>query len=157
RRSGKPPVWYLRIVSSPGDWIGNGRTYSYGRMNLKAHPNPRGVTVTVGDMNRNRDNNSWSLKFCASTPVLEVGMYEAKRLWTSGDAPGLEVLHDFRVFHCNLGKFRVWEITVADGRVTKLAIDFIQHVEGGPALCGSLRINSSFEAAVPVSTGNPGE
>lgn len=44
------------------------------------------------------------------------------------------------------GEFVVWELEVADGRIVRLAVDFVQRSEEvGPPLVGRLRVNSGFE------------
>jgi len=136
-RSGSP-VSYLRAVSSKGDYIGQGKSYSYDGTAMTVRGHQRGATVTVG---------GWTLNFGGRDKrSLEVGEYDgAKRFPFSGDAPGLEFYGNGRGCNTLAGKFVVWEFEVKGNEVVRLAIDFIQRgEEKGPPLYGSLRINSSF-------------
>jgi hypothetical protein len=139
-RSGAP-VSFLRVVSSKGDYIGQGKSYSYGGEDLTVRTNNRGVTVNVGNF------TGWTLNFGGpGNRFLDVGEYDgAKRFPFSGDAPGIEFSGNGRGCNMVAGKFVVWEIEVKGNEVVRLAIDFIQHCEGKmPPLYGTLRVNSSF-------------
>jgi hypothetical protein len=139
-RSGAP-VSSLRVVSTKGDYIGQGESYSYGGNELTVQTNGRGVTVNVGGP------GGWTLNFGGpGNRFLEVGEYDgAKRFPFSGDAPGIEFYGNGRGCNIIAGKFVVWEIEVKGNQVVRLAIDFIQRCEEKmPPLYGSLRINSSF-------------
>jgi V8-like Glu-specific endopeptidase len=132
------PVSSLRVVSSKGDYIGQGQSYSYEGEELVARPTNRGVTLNV---------DGWMVNFGGpGNRFLEVGEYvNAKRHPFSGDAPGLEFFGKGRGANQLSGKFVVWELEVKGNEVVRLAIDFIQQCEGTqPPLYGSLRINSSF-------------
>ena len=63
------------------------------------------------------------------------------------DIPGLNFSGNGRGSNTLSGKFVVWEFVVKDGKVTSLAIDFVQYSEGNKAkpLVGMLRYNSSFK------------
>ena len=139
-RSGAP-VSSLRVVSSKGDYIGQGNNYSYVGEDLTARTNHRGVTISVGSP------GGWTLHFGGpGNRFLDVGEYDgAKRFPFSGQAPGIEFTGHGRGCNRIAGKFVVWEIEVKGNQVVRLAIDFIQRCEENmPPLYGSLRINSSF-------------
>jgi hypothetical protein len=139
-RSGAP-VSALRVVSSKGDYIGQGQSYSYAGNDLTVQTNPRGVTVNVGGP------GGWTLHFGGpGNRFLDVGEYDgAKRFPFSGDAPSIEFYGNGRGCNMIAGKFVVWEIEVKGNQVVRLAIDFIQRCEEKmPPLYGSLRTNSSF-------------
>jgi hypothetical protein len=139
-RSGAP-ISYLRVVSSKGDYIGQGKSYSYGGEDLTVRTNHRGVMINVGNL------GGWMLQFGGpGNRFLDVGEYDgAKRFPFSGEAPGIEFMGNGRACNMIAGKFVVWEIEVKGTQVVRLAIDFIQRCEEkGPPLYGSLRINSSF-------------
>jgi hypothetical protein len=139
-RSGAP-VSSLRVVSTKGDFIGQGESYSYSGDDLTAQTNQRGVTVQAEGF------GGWTLNFGGpGNHFLEVGEYDgAKRFPFSGDAPGLEFYGKGRGANTLSGKFVVWELEVKGNQVVRLAIDFIQNCEEKqPPLYGSLRINSSF-------------
>jgi hypothetical protein len=136
-RSGTP-VSSLRVVSSKGDYIGQGKSYSYAGEDLTTRTNHRGVTVNVG---------GWFLNVGGpGNRFLEVREYEgARRVPFSEDAPGLEFFGNGRGCNRLAGKFVVWELEVKGNQVVRLAIDFIQRCEETqPPLYGSLRINSTF-------------
>src|SRR5262249_13567704 len=139
-RSGAP-VSFLNVISSKGDYIGQGKSYSYAGNDLTAQTNPRGVTINVGDF------GNLTLHFGGPrNRFLEVREFDAaKRLPSSGDAQGIEFYGNGRGANMIAGKFVVWEIEVKGNQVVRLAIDFIQRCEEKmPPLYGSLRINSSF-------------
>jgi hypothetical protein len=132
------PVSYLRAVSSPGDFIGQGKSYSYRGEELMLRRFPRGVMINVG---------GWTVQFGGpNNEFLHVGEYRgAKRFPFSGDSPGIEFFGNGRGSNKIAGKFVVWELDVKGNDVTRLAIDFIQHSEETkPPLYGMIRFNSSF-------------
>jgi S1-C subfamily serine protease len=139
-RSGGP-VSYLRALSKQGDYIGQGKSYSYGGEEMTAHVTPRGVQLQVGGF------GAWMVEFGGpGRRFLEVGEYaDAKRLPFSGDSPGMQFSGNGRACNKLAGKFVVWEIEVRGNEVVRLAVDFIQHCEEKmPPLSGKVRINSSF-------------
>jgi Trypsin-like peptidase domain len=135
------PVSYLRVVSSEGDYIGQGKKYSYTGDDLKAKTNGNLISVDIG-----RDPQ-WVLRF-ASPDIhpLKVGEYfGAKRSLFNENSPGLEFTGEGRGCNQIDGKFVVWEIELNGNEVVRLAIDFVQRCEESmPPLFGSLRINSTY-------------
>ena len=134
------PAGYMKIVSTSGDFIGQGKTYNFDGKQLKMGSNfSGGVSVRV---------DPWVLDVCAAKgEVLKVGEYPgAKRFPFNEQSPGLTFMGDGRASNTSEGKFVVWELEMNGNEVVKCAIDFIQHSEGaGPALVGVVRFNSSFE------------
>jgi len=133
------PVSYLRVVSNPGDFIGQGKAYSYRGDELTVSVGPRAVAVGVG---------GWSIEFAGpGGQPLKVGGYrDAKRYPFNGESPGLNFSGNGRGCNTLAGAFVVWELEVQGDRVVKLAIDFVQLCEcNGPPLTGTLRYNSSFQ------------
>jgi hypothetical protein len=130
---------YLKIVSSPGDFIGQGKTYEYKGDDLKLKKGPRGINVRI---------DGWTLDVGAGKgQMLQAGEYrDAKRFGFGGDSPGLSFSGKGRGSNSLSGEFVVWELEVAEGQITRLAIDFVQRSEGKNApLTGTLRFNSTFE------------
>ncbi len=132
------PVTYLRAVSVTGDYIGQGKNYSYGESEMTARRDFRGVNVAAGGFN-----------FQFGGPAnhfLEAREYlDAKRHPFSGEAPGMEISGNGRASNVLEGKFVVWELAVKGNEVVRLAIDFSQRSEGKmPPFYGKLRINSNF-------------
>jgi hypothetical protein len=135
------PISYLRVISTAGDYIGQGKTYSYSGEALGVRRNDRGVNVAVGGP------FGWQLSFGAPHgQFLEVGEYlDAKRYPFSEASPGIEFSGQGRGCNRISGKFVVWEFEMKGNEVTKLAIDFIQRCEETmPPLYGRLRFQSSF-------------
>ncbi|HTS01482.1 MAG TPA: Calx-beta domain-containing protein, partial [Thermoanaerobaculia bacterium] len=140
-------------TSDPGDYVGGGQSYflTPAEAPFTASASPDGtVTVSLGG------SNWWQLVFAppASAP-LSPGVYEGATRWPfqSPTGAGLDVTATGR--GCNLlsGRFTVLEASVApDGTVTSFAADFEQHCENhSPALIGSIRFNSSFDASARMS------
>jgi hypothetical protein len=135
------PVSYLRAISSKGDYIGQGKTYSYPGEALTIRRNDRGVNISVGGP------LGWQISFGAPHGrFLEVGEYlDAKRFPFSGASPGIEFSGEGRGCNQIAGQFVVWELEFKGNEVTKLAIDFVQRCETKmPPLYGRLRYQSSF-------------
>jgi VCBS repeat-containing protein len=139
-----PGVTSLTMVSEPGDYIGQGQTYSY--------------TPATGTFyaNRNFDNgvsifyagggHNWHLDFAAPfSAALTPGFYANATRWPFQDAsvPGLDVSGDGRGSNTLTGNFTVTEaVYAADGDVLRFAATFEQHSEGiAPALTGTININ----------------
>jgi hypothetical protein len=135
----RAPTYYLYVVSSPGDFVGQGQTYSYRGNEVRVRTNPRGVEVRA---------NGWNL-LCGAAPGwrLTVGEFRgARRHPFSGASPGIEFTGNGRGCNTIAGEFRVWELEVRGNEVVRLAIDFVQRCEEtGPPLYGAVRFNSSFQ------------
>jgi hypothetical protein len=139
----KPPrsavtVSGLRAISSKGDYIGQGKSYSYNGEDLVVRRTDRGVYLTV---------EGWMIQFGGPQgQFLQVAEYaNAKRYPFSGDAPGIEFIGNGRGGNQMAGKFVVWELETRGNQIVKLAIDFVQHCEGTmPPLYGMIRFNSSY-------------
>jgi hypothetical protein len=135
------PISYLRAISSKGDYIGQGKTYSYPGDVLTVRRNDRGVNISVGGL------GGWQISFGAPTgQFLAVGEYlDAKRYPFSGPSPGIEFTGQGRGCNQISGEFVVWELEFKGNEVAKLAIDFVQRCETTmPPLYGRLRYQSSF-------------
>jgi S1-C subfamily serine protease len=133
------PTNYMKLVSSKGDFIGQGKNYDYRGDELVVKRTPRGVNVSV---------DGWTLEVGAPNgQFLQVREYQgAKRFAFSGDSPGLDFSGKGRGSNRLAGEFVVWELELDGDRVVRLAIDFIQRSEErGPPLYGRIRINSSLQ------------
>jgi len=139
-----PGVTSLTMVSQPGDYIGQGQTYSF--------------TPATGTFfaNRNFDNgvsvfysgsgHSWNLGFAAPLDAtLTPGHYANATRWPfqAANVPGLSVSGDGRGSNTLTGNFTVTEaLYAADGKVLRFAASFEQHSEGfAPALTGEINFN----------------
>src|SRR5437867_10215190 len=136
-----PGVTLLTMVSQPGDYIGQGQTYSY---------TPQTGTFTAS---RNFDNGVsvrysggghwWNLDFAAPfDATLTPGYYANATRWPfqASGVPGLNVSGDGRGSNTLTGSFTVTQaLYAADGTVLRFAATFEQHSEGmAPALTGAI-------------------
>jgi hypothetical protein len=138
-KESKTPTSYLKIVSSPGDYIGQGKTYDYKGNELVIKVTPQGLNLTV---------DGWNLDISGPKgQALQVGEYQnAKRYPFNGDSPGLSFYGKGRGNNKIAGEFVVWELEINNGQVVRAAIDFVQRGnESGPPLIGKLRFNSTLE------------
>ncbi len=136
-QSSAVPVTYLRAISTPGDYIGQGKQYSYEGNDLNVQRTNRGVLISV---------DGWRIEFGGpGQQFLEVGEYtNAKRHAFSKDSPGIAF---GKGRGCNQisGEFVVWEIEMKGNEVASLAIDFVQRCEEKmPPLYGMIRYRSSY-------------
>jgi hypothetical protein len=137
---------YLCMTSEPGDWVGNGKQWLQTSGNSTFTVNYRGnggvsVSITTAE-------GDWSLEF--TSPIGEAwvaGLYtDAQRSsFREAGHPGMDVSGMGRGCNTDAGKFELLELTVdTSGNVTSFAINFEQYCDGGPALVGVLRYNSSI-------------
>lgn len=129
----------LRIISTPGDYIGGGKRYDYQRDALKCRVDNGRISVQV---------DGWTLELSPGKGrPIKIGTYDdAMRYPFNDNKPGLSFSGNGRGSNTLTGKFVIWELKMNGIELQELAVDFIQHSEGGPsALAGSLRINSTLE------------
>jgi hypothetical protein len=135
-------ISYLRVQSPPGDWVGQGKTYSYEKDELTFQSwGAGGIRCQVGQV------GNWTLLLGAGQGRnLQVGEYrDAKRHPFSGASPGIEFTGNGRGCNTISGAFRIWELEIDGNAVARLAVDFFQCCEGRkPPLVGMLRYNSHF-------------
>jgi hypothetical protein len=130
---------YLKITSTPGEFIAQGRAYDFQGNQVVITKTPRGVHVAAG---------GWDLDLGAPVgKTLAVGEYlDARRFPFSGAAPGLEFRGNGRVNKSIVGEFVVWELEMNGTQISRLAIDFVQRSdEKSQPLRGKLRFNSNLE------------
>jgi RNA polymerase sigma factor (sigma-70 family) len=168
------PVTCLQIVSKKGDVIGPGESCSYTGKDftvqtsihrisrpgpLPPPPWPKDMTIPViGNSVTIRAGgpgaNEWTLKLERHGRILEVGQGEFEcfdRVPTIADLGAWQARRGLY-----LGRFVVREAEATDQEIARLAIDFILHCHDNvPPLCGSLRVNSSFQSSVPVPGQGP--
>jgi hypothetical protein len=133
------PKSYFKIVSTPGDSIGQGKSYNFPGNQIMTKKTDRGLNISV---------SGWTLEVGARAgQFLQPGEYlGAKRYAFSGNAPGLDFFGQGRVNNTLAGEFVVWELEMNGDQVVRLAIDFVQRSEGkGQPLNGKVRINSTFQ------------
>jgi len=131
---------YLKVLSTSGDYIGQGKRYEYDSKVMDFKPAEGLVSVHV---------DNWRLEIAPGKGrILKVGEYEnAKRYPFNDTMPGINFSGNGRGANAIDGKFVIWEFVIQGGKVTNLAIDFIQRSESKTAapLVGMLRYNSNFK------------
>jgi hypothetical protein len=136
------PVSYLRFESPSGDFIGQGKSYSYEEGDLTLRSYQGGVQCEV------QDPGNWTLLFGAGRGRnLDVAEYRgAKRHPAREESPGIELTGNSRGCGRISGEFRVWEYEQKGNTVVRFAVDFVQRCEETmPPIVGMLRYNSTFD------------
>jgi hypothetical protein len=134
---------YVRIVSPPGEFMGQGGTFAYTGAQIRVSGNPL-PTVMV---HASAAPDVWRLDFApVQANPLGVGEYTGITRQATAQTPGLYVAKSGRLADKTGGSFRVWEAEFEGNKVTRLAIDFMQTSGDFPqVLYGSVRYNSSYE------------
>jgi hypothetical protein len=131
-------VTFLHAISTPGDYIGQGKTYRLVGDEIALQRNFRGARVSA---------SGYSFEFCGpgGAPLTAREYTDAKRLPFARESPGIEVSGNGRGCNTISGRFVVWELVLRGSEIIGLAIDFTQHCEGrAPAFHGKIRVNSTF-------------
>lgn len=133
---------FVSLVSEPGDYIGQGRTYLF-------TPEQGGPITVSGTINGVVAFSAGGFSYRFQAPLgrrLEVGVYEGATRYPFNllSEPGLSVSGNGRGCNQLTGRFEILEAVYAPGGgVQNFAVDFEQHCEGGPkALFGVIRFNS---------------
>lgn len=142
----------MKYISTPGDYIGGGRTATF--LPPAATFTVTGTTGAV-HLNVTDPNNGWFLDFAApvNSPLARGSYADAARYpFNSPMAAGMSMSGNGRGCNTLKGWFKVLEYQLdANGNVLRAAIDFVQNCEvTGPPLYGSVRINSRFPLVVPT-------
>ena len=140
---------YLCMTSEKGDWVGNGKTWvqTGEKSDFFAKYNRNMGSVSV---NNNSGGDNWTLEFAPLRDEIWVaGLYnEAQRLhFRDSKHPGISISGMGRGCNTIAGKFEILEL-IADGSsgdVKSFAVNFEQHCDGGPALVGIIRFNSTVK------------
>ncbi len=141
------PQTYVTMVSQPGDYIGQGQSYSFnpGNSTMLASRNfDNGVDFTL----QSKDGTqSWFLDFAAPNNVpLGPGTYlgAVQFPFEAAGQPGLSVSGDGRGSNTLTGQFTVTQAVYDNsGNVVSFAASFVQHNEGAtPALSGQISYNA---------------
>ncbi len=149
------PVSSLTMQSKPGDYVGDGMSYSYTTANAGFSGNDNfdhGATILV---NTTDGTSQWRLDFAAPfSEYLTPGLYlDAMRFgFQDANKPGLEVSGDGRGENALTGQFLVYEVAYNADKsdITSFAARFEQHgitAEGvQPGLFGTILFNSYLAA-----------
>jgi VCBS repeat-containing protein len=142
------PVTSLTMTSQPGDYVGQGQSYSYATANAifsAYHTFGYGIAVFVQSANSSDD---WELDFAAPyhAAVLAGNYPGATRFpFEAINVPGLDVSGEGRGSNTLTGQFTVLQANYApDGTVQRFDATFVQHSEGAtPALTGEVKYNAA--------------
>jgi hypothetical protein len=148
---------YLDFDSPPGEYIGQGRQFSFtpedGKFRAR-HPATNRVSVDL-----RAGDHDWTLEFVVpSNARFRPGVYEkaARYPFQSPTRPGLSVSGEGRGCNQVTGRFIVQEVVFGeDDNVERLSVDYEQSCDEGRSgpLTGSVRINSSIPPGqIPDST-----
>lgn len=133
------PTNYAKIISTPGDFIGQGKNYDYPAEKIKGKNNQRNLSISI---------EGWTLDLAGpgGQPV-QVGEYtDARRFPFNDKSPGLTFSGNGRGANRISGEFVVWELELNGDQIVRLAVDFVQRAEEtGPPLTGKVRINSTLQ------------
>jgi hypothetical protein len=139
----------LTMTSEPGDYIGQGGSYSLSTpANLFfARSSQAGSTITVTVLPDPLDTVYWSLSFAAPAgQQLVPGTYTGAQRVVSRDpgAPGLDVDGHYRSCNTVSGSFTVLDaVYEPSGYVDSFHVVFEQHCEGmAPALRGEVQVTN---------------
>lgn len=138
---------YLR--SQPGEYVSQGKTGLYTSVTGVFAENTQYVTGAQASYVYSVPGSPgqwWSIFFGGNNGLLHVGSYDnAVRGPLRGSANGLEINGNGNGCNEIAGRFDVLDVARdSAGKVTRLAVDFEQRCDGGPALFGSFRLNSSL-------------
>jgi VCBS repeat-containing protein len=144
------PVTRLRMVSEPGDFVGQGLTYDFtpataafsGSQNFD-----NGASLSVDPP---APGDFWFLDFAAANNApLTPGAYPNAMRFPFQDPghPGFDVSGNGRGSNTLTGQFTVYDAAFSGSTLTRFAAAFEQHSEGNaPALVGWVMFNSTFGA-----------
>jgi hypothetical protein len=146
----------LTMTSDQGDFIGDGRQYSYDTSAGDVFGSS-GTRQTVNIDLRAANGDWWYLDFAAPAGQALVPMtYDSatRYLFQGPGAPGLSVAGNGRGCNTLTGSFTVTEVTFDPfGNLERFAADFEQHCEGAqPALRGHVQLVNP-PAPAPLSVG----
>jgi VCBS repeat-containing protein len=150
------PATRLRMVSDPGEFIGQGQTYDYtpAAASFWASPNfANGVSLEVDPPDI---ATWWNLDFAAANQaLLAPGVYlDAMRFaFPDPGHPGLDVSGSGRGSNTLTGQFTVHDVVrnADQSQILSFAASFEQHSEGKPpALRGFIQFNSTFGTGAGV-------
>jgi hypothetical protein len=130
------------FVSEPGDYIGQGQTYSFTEVQSQGSSDNRTVSVSV-----NTADHWWYLNIAAPEgQQLQPGVYEGavRYPFQSPSQPGLSHYGNGRGCNTLTGRFEILEAKFGqNGYIEKLRFNYEQHCEGmTPALFGEVTINN---------------
>jgi len=143
----------LHMVSDPGDYIGQGRTWDYNEANMTLVP--AGNFQNGASFNITSGSEWWYLNFAGpNNEPLHMGSYKgATRFPFNSTGPGLDVSGNGRGCNMLTGQFDVMQVEYGpDGVPTTFWATFEQHCEGAvPALRGEICFGKGVVTPVTIS------
>jgi len=140
------PTSYLKIVSSPGEPVGQGKTHLFDGKDFTVtsrHVGGVSANSPVFRLEISGPRNPADHMVGPLTPGEYLG---ARGLPVLADRPGLTFALAERAINAPVGKFVVWELEMKGEKVVRCAIDFrLQDPNTRAPIVGLLRHNSSFE------------
>jgi len=144
-------VTALYLVSSPGDYIGQGESNIYrqgeeGSFSIECLNQNQGVTLTFNGL---ESSNWWRISFIsANNEPMQTGIYKNARRYPFQEPtqPGFTFSGSGRGCNTSFSEFEILELEYnPDGSIESFAATFIQRCEkNGTPLFGSIRYNSSI-------------
>lgn len=155
-----PASTSLTLVSSPGDYIGQGLTEGFDAPGATFTPGGYAqVGATAGSLwiDVTTSTENWEVMFMPPAgQQLQPGTYtNALRAPFNGSSPGLSVTGDGRGCNNDYGSFTIYQLAFAsNGSLTQLDADFVQTCESttAPALQGTVRYQASSRSGVALSS-----
>jgi hypothetical protein len=141
----------VNMTSDPGDYIGQGRPWSYTFAN--AWIGAGGTRQYLGFGIEGADATWWSASFVpAYGDIIAPGTYlNATRYPFNGTGPGMDISGNGRGCNTLTGQFTVNSVNWwSDGRLRSASVSFEQHCEGAtPALRGTFEFRAGDTTALP--------
>jgi len=133
----------LTMSSEPGDWVGQGGSYSLATPDASFSTHSDGRTALIRASTGGQD---WDLSFAAPTGrLLQPGTYTGASRFAGEGEPGLSISGNSQGCNAVTGSFTVLSATYGPyGYLQTFHATFEQHCEGlGPALRGEVDVTSS--------------
>jgi hypothetical protein len=143
---------YVYLESTPGDWVGQGGTYSYTPADAVINV---GTTAALLDVNITGDEN-WSGNFQGMNSIsrLEAGYYGDLQRYPFHNPVkgGLSWSGEGRGCNTLTGWFAIDSVTYNGNALEAIELRFEQRCDGGPPLFGKIRwdVNEATMAPGPV-------
>jgi Bacterial Ig domain len=145
--AGEGPT-FVTMVSQPGDFVGQGLSYTFGGT-ITAKVLNSGVTTNAVEIDISAPGQTWTLDFAAPNQgQLVVGTYTGATRWPvqAAGVPGLDVSGDGRGANMLTGQFTVTQAVYdASGNIVSFVASFVQYADGSNAsLSGQIEFNDTL-------------
>ena len=145
--AGEGPT-YVTMVSQPGDFVGQGQSYTFGGT-ITAQVLTSGVYANTVEIDITYNSQFWTLDFAAPNQAqLVVGTYNNATRWPfqAAGVPGLDVSGDGRGSNTLTGSFTVTQAVYGpSGNIVSFVASFVQYGDGSKAsLSGQVYFNDTL-------------